>query len=62
MDKSRILNLEKGLDLFRYGETLMMSSGGLYPREFRVLFDISNIFFNFFMHIICFVLFCAVKS
>ena len=40
----------------------MMSSEGLYPREFRGLFDISIIFFNFFMHIICFLLCCKVMS
>ena len=43
----------------RYGETLMMSSEGLYPREFRGLFDISIIFFNFLC--ISYVFFCAVK-
>ena len=37
----------------------MMSSEGLYPREFRGLFDISIIFFNFLC--ISYVFFCAVK-
>ena len=40
----------------------MMSSEGLYPREFRGLFDVSIIFFNFFMQIICFLLYCKVMS
>ena len=43
----------------------MMSSEGLYPREFRGLFDVSIIFFQFFMHldmIICFLLCCKVMS
>jgi len=59
VDKSRILNLEKGLDLDPIWETLMMSSEGLYPREFRGLFDISIIFFNFLC--ISYVFFCTVK-
>ena len=57
VDKSRILNLEKGLDLDPIWETLMISSEGLYPREFRGLFDISIICFNFYAyHMFCFVL------
>ena len=40
----------------------MMSSEGLYPREFRGLFDISIIFFNFLCISYVFLLCCKVMS